>query len=120
MQACRSFPNSSMLVEPIESVHRSRVAISLGLNSDLAGPIFIIRYDEFYRRSKFYLLMPLFFVRFFFLQVLVDSVLQEGFQICYPRGLPEVHDDPPHGLRGEHLQRHFRDRGGLGHPQTLL
>ena len=38
--ACCSFPNSTMLVEPMESVQRSRAVISLGVNSDLAGPIF--------------------------------------------------------------------------------
>ncbi len=40
MQACRSFPNSSMLVGPLEKLQRSRAVISLGFNSDLAGPIF--------------------------------------------------------------------------------
>ena len=40
-QACRSFPTSSMLVESLESLHRSRAVISLGVNWGLAGPIFI-------------------------------------------------------------------------------
>jgi len=30
-----------MLVESLESLQRSRAVISLGVNSDLAGPIFI-------------------------------------------------------------------------------
>ena len=40
-QASCSFPNSSMLVEPMESLQRSRAVISLGVDLGLAGPIFI-------------------------------------------------------------------------------
>ncbi len=41
MQTCCSFPNSSMLVESLESLQRSIAVNSLGVNSDLAGPIFV-------------------------------------------------------------------------------
>ena len=40
MQASCSIPNS-MLVEALESLQKSRAAISLGVYSDLAGPISI-------------------------------------------------------------------------------
>jgi hypothetical protein len=38
--ACCSFPNSAMLVRPLESLQESRAVISLGVDSGLAGPIF--------------------------------------------------------------------------------
>jgi hypothetical protein len=41
MQASCSILNSSMLVERMKSLQISRAAISLGVNSDLASPIFI-------------------------------------------------------------------------------
>jgi len=40
-QDCCSFPNSSMLVESLESLQKSIAVNSLAVNSDLAGPIFV-------------------------------------------------------------------------------
>ena len=69
MQVCCSFPTSSVLVRSLESFHRSRAVISLGVNSGLAGPISI----KFLRWAPFHPLQLLFLLSYALIHMIKGS-----------------------------------------------